>query len=377
MRGLSFGVGAVLFLLNFMAAPAHAEGLGRTWKKIEQSHALTIGYFGGSITEGAGASNAAVTSWRALTTAWFRQQFPVAKITEVNAAIGGTGSDLGAFRCQRDLLSKKPDLVFIEFAVNDFGATDARAAFYEGIVRQILRANPAADIVLVYTVSKAADSYPQGVVPHTVAYEQKIADHYDLPSVNIGQALSRAMQQGQGTWLTLSKDTTHPNDAGYRICEDAMIAFLQAHRQDVAELPAPIPAPLNPDPVENPAMIDAWTLRAPGWTRETQSLAGRFPHRLSAEMPGTALDLPFHGTEVGVYWLVAPDSGSIDYSIDQGPVKTLSAWDRYALQFTRAASVLLAENLPPGEHVLHLKISATKAAKSTGTWIRIGAFLVR
>ena len=376
LRAVVF-VGAAWGLFLLAAAPARAEGLGRTWAKLAETHALKIGYFGGSITNGTGASNPAQTSWRALTTAWFRKQFPGAKITEVNAAIGGTGSDLGAFRCQHDLLGEQPDLVFVEFAVNDAGAPDSRASYYEGIVRQILKANPAADIVPVYTVNKGSDSYPQGQVPHAVAYEQKIADAYGLPSVNLGKALSQAIQDGKGTWETFTKDTTHPNDDGYRIYAATMADFLQAHRDDAAEPAAELPAPLNPSPVDSPSMVDAWTVDAPGWTQENESLGGRFPHRLAAQAPGTELTLPFAGTGIGLYWLFAPDSGIADYAIDGGPWKAVSSWDSYALQYTRANASMLADNLPPGDHVLHLKIEDKKPGQSTGTWVRIGAFLVR
>ena len=44
---------------------------------------------------GSGASKPNETSYRALTTRWFREQFPKAELVEINAAIGGTGSDLG------------------------------------------------------------------------------------------------------------------------------------------------------------------------------------------------------------------------------------------------------------------------------------------
>ena len=127
---------------NAMAAETQPS-LGRTFAKLANKKQLTIGYFGGSITAGAGASNAAKTSWRARTTAWFKEHFPEAAITEVNAAIGGTGSDLGAFRCANDLLTKDPDLVFIEFAVNDGGTPELRVKrSMEGVVRQILTSNP-------------------------------------------------------------------------------------------------------------------------------------------------------------------------------------------------------------------------------------------
>lgn len=129
------------------AAAEPAPSLGRTFEKLKKEKKLTIAYFGGSITAGAGASDAAKTSWRTLTTAWFQAQFPEAKITELNGAIGGTGSDLGAFRCQRDLVDKNPDLVFVEFAVNDGTRPELLIKrSMEGIVRQILTANPWAEI---------------------------------------------------------------------------------------------------------------------------------------------------------------------------------------------------------------------------------------
>ena len=88
--------------------------LDNTLYKLKNNKELTIGFFGGSITEGAGASDASRTSWRGSVMRWFRERYPDHEIREIQAAIGGTGSSLGIFRCERDLLSKKPDLVFME-----------------------------------------------------------------------------------------------------------------------------------------------------------------------------------------------------------------------------------------------------------------------
>jgi hypothetical protein len=75
---------------------------------------IKVAYFGGSIT--------AQNGWRPKTLAHFQKTWPAAKFSEINAAIGGTGSDLGVFRLHQDVLVKKPDLLFVEFAVNDGGA---------------------------------------------------------------------------------------------------------------------------------------------------------------------------------------------------------------------------------------------------------------
>ena len=45
--------------------------LDNTLYKLKNNKELTIGFFGGSITEGAGASDASRTSWRGSVMRWF------------------------------------------------------------------------------------------------------------------------------------------------------------------------------------------------------------------------------------------------------------------------------------------------------------------
>src|SRR5438046_1607494 len=93
---------AVLSLaLQARAADAPpTRSLGRVFAKLKAGQETTIAYFGGSITAAAG--------YRVKTFNWFKETFPQARLVEVNAAIGGTGSDLGAFRCATDVIAKKP-----------------------------------------------------------------------------------------------------------------------------------------------------------------------------------------------------------------------------------------------------------------------------
>lgn len=98
-------------------------------KAAKQGANLKVGYLGGSIT--------AQPGWRPKTLAMFAEMYPQAKFTEINAAIGGTGSDLGVFRLKQDVLDHNPDLLFVEFAVNDGGADPEQVIrCMEGIVRQ-------------------------------------------------------------------------------------------------------------------------------------------------------------------------------------------------------------------------------------------------
>lgn len=120
------------------------DGLGNVLEKLRKGERVNIAYLGGSIT--------AANGWRVKTREWFQEEFPEADIHEIHAAIGGTGSDLGVFRVQRDALRHEPDLLFVEFAVNDGGASPERIwKAMEGIVRQTWAADPTTDICFVYT----------------------------------------------------------------------------------------------------------------------------------------------------------------------------------------------------------------------------------
>ena len=105
-------------------------GLPNFNKKLRAGEPVRIAYFGGSIT--------AQNGWRPQSLEYFRSLSPSRKADEIHAAIGGTGSELGAFRLEQDVLRHKPDLVFVEFAVNDAGTSPYRIRqSMEGIVRHI------------------------------------------------------------------------------------------------------------------------------------------------------------------------------------------------------------------------------------------------
>lgn len=349
--------------------------------KASSDKSLTVGYLGGSITEGAGASNASKTSYRALTTAYLKSRLPGVTVTEINAGVGGTGSDLRAFRCNADLLSKNPDLVFVEFAVNDSGSTeDRREIAMEGITRQIFTKNPNASVVFLYTANKAiaASYYDKGLSYPTVTWHEKVGTYYAVPSINIGVALWQQIALGAGTWDTLTVDGTHPNDTGYAIYGSEIAKVLDkwiVNDTGKASTPKSLPSPFTKDTMEHGKLVDTWSISAPGWTQENKTLAGRYPHYISANAPGTELSYPFAGVAIGAYWLIAPDSGDLQWAIDGGAWNAASTWDKYALSYTRASYTLFSYTLAPGQHELKIKIVPTHNTQSTGTWIRIGAFL--
>lgn len=391
---LAFAAGALL--LGAFAAEADAptpdlpvvqarNGLPHVFAKLRAGKPVTVVFFGGSITAGAGASAAEETSYRGRVGHWFQTTFPNAKVTNVDAAIGGTGSDLGAFRTARDVLAHKPDLVFVEYAVNDGSSPPEMIdRSMEGIVRQIRRANPRADICFVYTfVVGQLDDFKAGRLTPAVQRDEIVAAHYGLPSVNMAVPAAQELIAGQMTVEAFSKDGVHPTDAGYQIYADALTAFLETQRQqNRAVAPAALPAPLRADSLENARMIspDQMGPLGAGWTIDTHNPTGSFPKLLSSNTPGATQTVPFSGPILAMFYVLGPDTGAFDYQIDGGAWTKLDPFDvfakGYARSHYRSHYRLLADGLANGPHTLILRVRADHNPDSKGAYTRLGFLLV-
>ena len=118
--------------------------------KFEHDQTGHVAFLGGSITE--------MDGYRPRVEAWLMARFPDTKFTFTNAGIASTCSHTGAFRLERDVLSKGPvDLLLVEFSVNDdqdaHHSADDCIRGMEGIVRHVSRYNPQADIVMIQFVN--------------------------------------------------------------------------------------------------------------------------------------------------------------------------------------------------------------------------------
>ena len=123
--------------------------MANVFKRAQNGEPITAAYIGGSITEG---YNAGTTEFYAKTcTDLLQSYFPDSTVTGVNAGISGTPSLLGNLRLERDVLSADPDIVFVEFAVNDGQESDYKNA-YESLVRTLLTQDKDIAVVLLFTV---------------------------------------------------------------------------------------------------------------------------------------------------------------------------------------------------------------------------------
>src|SRR5690606_18279714 len=133
------------------------RGIPNFLDKAKKGGPLTVAFVGGSITQGN-------TGYRPQAARYLEGLFPQVRFTWINAGVAGTGTDLGAFRLKEQVLRHRPDLVFIEFAVNG-----AYQPGMEGMIRQVIAANPYTDICLIYTILNGQTAvYRAGEVPEDI-----------------------------------------------------------------------------------------------------------------------------------------------------------------------------------------------------------------
>ncbi len=363
-----------------MAAAARGE-------KNEKGEPITprIVYFGGSITAGSGASRPDLC-YRALLTRHIKELYPGAPLLETNAALGGTGSWLGTFRLRQDIHDHwlPTDLVVVEFAVNDGGNPEARVlGAMEGIARQLRARHPPADILFVYTLVKGhLDAFRAGRLPETMQWHERVAAHYNIPSVNMAQAAAAKIIAGEITMEEFAKDGVHPTDRGYAMYLEALKPFL-ARCKETAATPAPpvkhpMPEKLTPRCMDAARMVPYEVFPMEGvWKTGQDSPVDKFLHVLSGDSPGATITLKFKGDSAGFYDAIGPDTGDLEISVDGGPWRTLRNWDVFCKGYYRAHCRILAENLAPSsEHEIKIRVAEKNNPASKGRFFRPAFFLI-
>jgi len=308
---------------------------------------------GGSITQASGPG------WVG---DWLHEQFPTSAVQITNSGMSATGSALGIFRAERDIISHQPDLVAIEFCVNDGGLSDEDAIRYMEtlVVRLKSLPNPPAIVIL-----EAASRNGVKLFRH-----RQIAKHYGLLEVDWQAAVNAHLAKNKTDWLSLFSDEVHPNKAGHEfyaeVFEQALAPLVERARKAPVEndLRPPLPAVLSSQPLLLDAgMVPLQGIVASGWKAEP-SLPfwwnRFFQGVLSADQPGTVLRVPFRGTAVGLFFALHEDYGSFYMSVDGALPSHVFANKR------RGYTIALADmNLAAREHDLTVVLPPVSTTKST------------
>jgi lysophospholipase L1-like esterase len=330
--------------------------------KARRGDAITVAVIGGSITEGASAARG--KNYAALIDSWWRKTFPNNKITFINAGIGATNSNYGSLRANRDLLSRNPDFVVVEYAVNDKNTKEA-AETLEGLIRQILKQpnNPA--VVLLFMMNKDGSNAQE--------WFTKVGTHYNLPMLSYRDALWPEIKSGKMKWEEISPDTVHPNDRGHAYAAGLVNAMLQ---RSLDSLPAErtvsaitvIPAPLLTDLYEFTELREGESLKPvanTGWVYDAKLRCWK------SETPGSVIEFKIDGTViVTLHYVIKGPMGRASVTIDGGKPRKLDGWFDKTWGGYRQSNII-GNGLAQGAHSVRFELLPEKSEGSTGNEFRI------
>ena len=210
----------------------------KVMRKAKSGEPITVGFLGGSITQGC-LSSTPETCYAYLVYEWWKKQFPDTSVTYVNAGIGGTTSQFGVARADSDLLSHHIDFSVVEFSVND----DDNAHFletYEGLIRHLYSDEGKPALLIVNSVR-----YDDGC--NAQAQHNRIGEVYQIPCVSMKPTIYAKVADGSITNREITQDDLHPNDLGHQMMADVIIHFLELvyanlehEREQDNDMPAPI-----------------------------------------------------------------------------------------------------------------------------------------
>ena len=208
-------------------------------KKAMRGEDVTVAFIGGSITQGAAAKPISTECYAYLACEAFEKRFSPEKgghgklphnIHFVKAGVGGTSSEFGACRYERDVLrngSVSPDVVVIEFAVNDMG-DETEGESFESLVAKAMEGPGHPAVVIMFAVFMDDWNLEERLVP--------IGEAYHLPMVSVKRAVVNQFYQEKPviTKRQYFYDLYHPTNEGHRIMADCIDRLFEAVSEELA-----------------------------------------------------------------------------------------------------------------------------------------------
>lgn len=198
------------YLAEFRAAAEAKWPKNRTLTVVCHGHSVPAGYFKTPDVR-------SLESYPHLLRVELARRFPHAVINVIVTAVGGENSEKGAERFERDVLSLRPDVVLIDYALNDRGPGLERAATaWRGMI-EAAQARGAKVILLTPTPDLAAKWRESGDrLQQHAAQVRGLAAEYRVGLVDSLAEFERFANEG-GEVETLMSQRNHPNEKGHAL----------------------------------------------------------------------------------------------------------------------------------------------------------------
>jgi len=192
----------------------------KTLKDLQNGCSVTIVAFGDSITAGFAVRRGFPSFWREM----LQRKYPDARIELINSGVSGDTTIDGLARLDWSVLSYEPDLVSINFGINDCVMGLGLDEFELNLVQMVrrIRAGTGSEILLLSSQPLETPPYDRRVQDYYQAV-QRVASEMDVGFVDVYGAWMERVRQGTPLSSLILPGLDHPNEAGYKIIAEELM----------------------------------------------------------------------------------------------------------------------------------------------------------
>jgi hypothetical protein len=241
----------------------------------------------------------------------------------------------------------------------------------------------------VYTLAgNMLETLQEGHYPRSATAMERIAEHYDIPSIHMGLEVASLEKAGRlvfkgprpktdeekaalGDKILFSPDGVHPYaDSGHQLYLEAVVCSMASIRERDRRGPHALRWPFVADNWEAAKMIPLSRAKlSAGWQKldpDVDGIAKRFSNRLpemwKANHPGETIAFRVRGSVVRIYDLLGPDCGQISIQVDDQPAYVKPRFDAYCT-YHRLGYLVVGEALSNEVHEITLTIDSEQPDK--------------
>lgn len=299
----------------------------------------------------------------------------------INAGIGGVGSLGCGFLLPDLVLRHRPSLCFVECTTADMGgATPIRAVgpALDGIVGRLLDAGVAACLLHMPRAAAA------GIAPGVLEAYERVADHYGVPSIDVGRLVAAELGDQPLAPDTLF-DGIHTSPAGAELVAGLVADCLASMLRRPPQPPPAAALPLHPDHLRHAEIVSARVTMCDDAAASRAKLF-KFAVPCMSLAPGNSCRWGTSTGEImGLLVVVGPESGVIEIAFD-GTTTRVQLWDGWCDR--ERLQVVIFDTPCPAGIPIHVAMTAADSAgrgacgnsdpaTRSGTSLTLAGFLVR
>lgn len=193
---------------NRIKSAAKKALYGDITKIVYLGGSVTAGYMPGSVTE--------YKNYARLSFDFFCEKTRNNSNLYLNLGFSGASSLLGLSLTDRFLKTYRPDIVFVEYAINDSIDNESMLA-YEGLIRKLLAIESRPAVIPLHV--------PNSEFFTAESYMSPIDDHYGLETISASDNLKKLIDERKIKWLDYSSDNGHPNKWGHKFIAEQISKY--------------------------------------------------------------------------------------------------------------------------------------------------------